>query len=319
MIKTTNIFGNSLIESIVAISVVSFLIMIFAASYTIITTNKYLKHKNLALNLAAEEIEALRGIPISGLSNRTNGDFIEVPYNIGTWQVSASASAPSLPNVYSLNLPAAISTGITGIATVPGFDFDDYTFETQIKNLPDSPSNWRAGVLFRLHDINNYYKVYFNSTNLYVSKNVSGTETNLNSKLKSFSTNTWYELKIVALDNSFEIYIDDLLELSASDVDENFASGKIALLGINSIHAEYDDASITSGSAQTWNFDSDAVGTTPSQWKRFGLNDLPAGIGKLTIQDYEDTYSDIKDITARIEWTERNITKAVELKTLLAE
>lgn len=74
--------GYTIIESIVAIGLVGLFILIYSASYTAITSNQFLKHKSLAYNLAAEELEALRSTPFAKITNRTNGNFIETAYKL---------------------------------------------------------------------------------------------------------------------------------------------------------------------------------------------------------------------------------------------
>jgi len=315
----TNKKAATILESMVAIGLLGFFILIFGASYTIVTANTYLRHKNLAYHLAAEEIEAIRNTHFSQLTNRTNADFIEVAYNKGSWAVTSAASAPSSPNVYKLASVAGNPSGLTGLAAVPGFDYDDFTFETKVRALTGSPANWQVGIYFRYHDKNNYYRASFDSSNLYLDKKAAGAESSLDSKVKTFLPNTWYTLKVVASDNSFEIYINDILELSATDDDSSFSKGRFALLGMNSVHAQFDDLNIINGASKLWNFDSDTVGKVPSQWNRFSLYNLTQGTDKLTIEDNQPGFSDIKQVTARVEWKERGHLKSVELITLITQ
>ena len=314
-----NQVGSIIIESVVAISLFSLVISLFGASYTIITSNQLLKNKSLAYNLASEELEALRNVSFTSLSNRTDSDFIEIAYNVGTWSVQQSGSAPSGTNVYNLTPPTGSPSGITGVAVVPSYSYNDFTFETEIKVLPDSPSGWEAGTAFRFHDSNNYYAVYFSSTNLYIVEVVDGVESALNSKTKIFSPNRWYTLKIVTLDNAFEAYIDDVLELTTSDTDSSFSNGKLALYGQDSVYAQFDSVSVTAPVSKLWNFDSDTVGEIASQWQRLNISALPSGTGKLTIENSEAGFDSIKKVTARIEWVERDNNRAVELKTLITQ
>ena len=311
--------GYTIIEAIIAIGLVGFFILIYSASFTAVTSNQFLKHKSLAYNLASEELEALRSTPFTKITNRTSGNFIEVAYNKGTWSVQPAADAPSSPNIYQLASPSGNPSGITGVAVVPGFDYDNFTLETKIKVVADSPATWQAGAYFRYHDADNYYRAYFTATNLYIDKKVAGVETSLTSKAKAFSTNTWYTLKVVANANAFEVYINSILELSATDADSPFTSGRIALLGFNSVHAYFDDVSITTSTTKTWNFNSDTVGLVAASWQRFGLNDLPQGTGKLTIEDAQAGFTDIKRVKTRVEWYERNNLKFIELSTLISE
>lgn len=314
-----NQHASTIIESIVAIGLASFFIGIFGVSYIATSFNQHLKFKNLAFNLVSEELEAIRATSYDQLSNRTNSDFIEVIYNIGSWSVQTNATAPSSPNTYMLTIPQGTPSGITGLATLPGFEYGNFTYESEIFVKSDSPSGWQAGLLARYHDVNNYYYVYFTATNLYLKEVVNGVETSLDSKIKNFSTDTWYTVKLVATNNSFEVFIDDISELTATDAENSFTQGRLALFGANSTHAYFDDVSVTTASTITWNFDSEAVNSIPTSWQRFGINDLPQGNTKLTIEEPEVGHSDLKKITARVEWQERGNTRNAEASTLITQ
>jgi len=319
LIFIKNTKAATVIESLVAIGLVGFFVVIFSSTYTIVAMNAHLKHKSLAYNLVSEEIEALRSIPYSQLSNRENSDFIEVGYNQGNWAVQSFVSAPSSQNVFELTSPTGNPSGITGVSILPGFEYDDFTFELDFYIHSDSPSGWKTGSYLRYHDENNFYRIAIDQSNIVVNKKVNGTTSSINSEAKNFQTNTWYTLKVIVNDLTLNIYIDDILELTAVDNDHSFTDGKIALLGEDSVHANFDDVSVSNGSTQSWNFDSDSSGLVPDTWKRFGLYDLSFAISKLTIADYQGTYSDIKEITASIEWQEKGNTRIVKIQTLITK
>ncbi len=310
-IMFSNKNGSSIIESIIAISLVSFFIIIFGATYTLISTSQFLKHKNLAYYLALEEIEVLRQLPFTELTNQTDSNFMEVAYNLGNWSVQNHTSAPSSPNTYHISSLA----GETNISSIPGFEYTDFTAEVKINVNNSSPANWQAGIFARYHDAQNFYSVYFNSNNIYLTKMVDGVETTIDSTVKVFSKNTWYTLKVVAVGNTFNIYINNTLEISTTD--DEFDNGRLALLGKNEVIANFDDVSITTTSTTTWNFDSDTIGETASAWQRFGINDLPNGVTKLTIENDQSGYDSLKKITATVEWKEKNVIKKVEITTLI--
>ncbi|MDP2683980.1 MAG: hypothetical protein Q8P20_02880 [bacterium] len=309
--------GSTILESIVAVSLMSVFVVIFGVTYTLVSTGQFLKHKNLAYYLAVEEIEALRQAPFSYLTDRTDADFIEVAYNLGSWQVAEHASAVSSPNTLKLNSPETITVGITGVSIIPGFEYDNFTLESEIYIDATSPSNWQAGFLTRYHDENNYFLTYFDSNGVYLFKKVAGVDTLIDSSVKSLSTNTWYKLKHVANGSSHEIFIDDVSEINTTD--SSFAEGRLALLGKNSVQLFFDDVNVTTLSTDTWNFDSDEIGSLPSEWYRFGINDLPSGVTKLTIEDGEIGYDSIKKITARVEWSEKGKNKSIEIPALISQ
>lgn len=319
MIALRNHRGSTLIESLVAVSLSLFLIYIFASSYTIIAVNQFLQHKTLAYNLATEEIEALRHAPYSTLTDRTDSNFIEVAHNTGNWTVQQSGAASSNPNVLSLPSLGSGPTGITGIAITPGFEYENFEFEVDLKTLSSSPSGWESGVFFRYHDEGNYYRAYFSSTNLYITEVVGGAESTLNSKVKSFSSDIWYTLKVDAVNDDFDVYINDILELSTTDTDSSFPDGRLALHGAESVALHVDDVSVTSGDTLMWNFDSDSTGTIAPQWKRFNSDSLNGLTTKLTIDDDQESFSDIKKVTAKVEWIERGQTRSIQLDSLITQ
>lgn len=303
--------GFSIIESIVAISIVGFFVTIFGITYTLISTSQFLKHKNLAYYLALEEIEILRQKPFSELTNQTNGSFEGVAYNNGNWSVQNHASAPSSPKTYLLNSPA----GKTSIASIPGFEYTDFTAEVKINVSNSSPANWEVGLLTRYDDDQNYYRIYFDSGNIYLKKMVDGVETTIDSNVKIFSKNSWYTLKVTTSGDTFDVYIDDVLQFNTTD--DAFDKGRLALLGKNSVIANFDDVAITTLSTTTWDFDSDTIGEVATAWQRFGINDLPSGNTKLTIEDDQGEYNSLKKIIATVEWMEKSNLKSVTISTLI--
>ncbi|XOU94803.1 MAG: family 16 glycoside hydrolase [Candidatus Kerfeldbacteria bacterium] len=303
--------GFSIIESIVAISLVGFFVTIFGVTYTIISTSQFLKHKNLAYYLVLEEIEILRQLPFSQLTNQIDTDFIGVAYNQGSWLVQNHASAPSSPKTYFLNSP----TGEISIASIPGFEYTDFTAEIKINIDNSSPSNWEAGLLARYSDAKNFYSIYLDSGNIYLTKTVDGVKSTIDSTVKVFSKSTWYTLKVVMTGNTFDVYINDILQIN--NTDNEFNKGRLALLGTNSVLANFDNVSITTTSTKTWNFDSDTLGEIATAWQRFGINDLPNGTTNLTIEDDQPGFETLKKVTATIEWMEKNQSKSVELSTLI--
>ena len=316
-LRRLNNHGAGIIESVVAIGLLALFITVFGASYTIVITNTLLKNKNLAYNVAIEEIEALRNTPYTQLTNRSDSAFIEVAYNKGHWLVASPGGAPSSPNILEVASPTGNPSGVTGLSIVPGFDYSDFTLETDVNVRSDSPAGWQSGIYFRYHDSSNYYRTYFTATDLYIDKNVDGTETSLNSKSKTFSENTWYTIKIITSTNNIDVYINDVLELSTTDNDSSFSKGRIGLVSFDSAHQYFDDVSVTEGDTNSWNFDSDTIGQIPSGWERFSINDLPNGVGLLTIQDDQMGYTDIKNVTVKVSWQERGNTYYVELETLI--
>lgn len=313
--------GYTLVEAVVAIGIMAIFIFIFIGSFYYISYSRYIKNKSLAFNLAHEEIEALRELPFEKLTNRTEAHFINVAYNLGQLSVETSNQAISPPNIYNLARPKEITSGVSGLAILPGGDFEDFTFETQLKALSDSDNSWQLGVVFRYQDVSNFYRLRLASNDLIFYKVVDGGNTILYSKSQVFSKDVWYKLKIEASGSNFNIYLDDNLLTATPVSDEAFSKGKLGLIGSNSVHAHFDEAKVTTGQTTTWHFDGseEKIGETASGWQRFGINDLPSAIDKLTIEDAINGYDDLKKITAKVEWQEQGNVKSVFLVTYLHE
>ena len=300
-----------------ALALVSFLLLIFQAGTGAIMSNQYLKNKSLAYNLAAEEIEILRGTPYAQLTNRVEGNFTGVAYNIGTGSVASTADAPSNPNVFVQYPKENITTGISSKFFIPGFDYSDLTFEGKFKVFPNPPASWQIGVFLRYQDDDNYYFAYFTSSNLIIEKKLDGITATLNSKVMVFSANTWYSLKTIMTGSNIDVYINDTLQLSAVDATDIFSKGRLGHVGVDGPTIGTDDVSVITESTQSWNFDADPAGEMPKGWVRFGLSALPSGQTKLTIEDAQTGFSDIKKITARVQWQDRHNAHHVEIITYI--
>lgn len=315
-----SIKGYGLVESIVAIGIIAVFLIVFMSSFYFISFQKYIRNKSLAFNLAHEEIEALRKVSFTELTNRTDARFINVAYNLGNWSISSSPQALSSPNVYDLAKPSTVVSGVTGLAVIPGDDYDDFTLEANIKALADSDNSWQAGLVFRYQDIDNFYRVRLATNDLIFNKIVNGASTILYSKSQVFSKDVWYKLKIEASGSSFNVYLDDNLLTATPVSDSAFTKGRLGPVGLNSVHAHFDDVKVTTSQTTIWNFDSgETAGEIATGWQRFGINDLPSGTDKLTIENAEASYDDLKKVTAKVEWKEQDKTKSVNLVTYISE
>jgi len=313
--------GYGLVESIVAIGIIAVFLTVFMSSFYFISFQKYIRNKGLAYNLAQEEIEALRRVSFTELTDRTGAQFINVAYNVGNLFVNSSAQAVSAPNVYELARPSTFTSGVTGLAILPGEDYDDFSFESNIKALTDSDNSWQAGLVFRYQDINNFYRVRIAANDLIVYKVLNGANTILYSKSQVFSKDTWYKIKVEASGSTLNVYLNDTLLTTTPVTDTAFSIGRLGLVGLNTVHAQYDDVKVITAQTTTWNFDSagETIGEIAVGWQRFGINDLPSGVDKLTIENAETGYDDIKKITAKIEWQEQDNNKSVNIVTYISE
>lgn len=304
--------GISLIEVIATIGIAAVMIMIVGAVSALVAMDRGTKYRSWASSLVQEELETAIDQPFASLTDRTNAGFAWVPYNYGSWQVLSSASAVSGAKVYELKNGAALANSISGLALAPFSQTTAMTYEASVRAVSDSPVGWKAGIAFGVIDHNNYYRLRISSTNLLLEQVASGTATTLYTLSQAFSANTWYALKVIATSASIQVWLDGLLK---NTYNGTIHGGEIGLIGLNGAHAYFDDAIITTSGATSWNFDSDAAGSPPASWNRFGLYDFSGAVGKLTIANYGGD-PNIKQITARIEWPEFKGTRNVTLATL---
>lgn len=304
--------GSSLIEIIAAIGIAGVMVMVVGAVSALVAMDRGTKYHSWAASLAQEELEVAANQPFTSLANRANAAFAWVPYNYGSWQVSAVSGTPSSPKAYELKNGASLANSISGLALAPFSQITAMTYEASMKVASDSPAGWSTGIAFGVVDHNNYYRLRFSATNLLLEQTASGTATTLYALSQAFSTNTWYTLKVIATPASIQVWLNGLLKNTYSGT---ILGGEIGLIGLNGVHAYFDDASIVTSGTTSWNFDSDSAGLPPDSWSRFGLYDFPGAVGKLTIADYNSD-TNVKQITARIEWPEFRGTRNVTLTTL---
>lgn len=312
--RKKNNLGVTFVEIIVSIFLILIIILAFGTTMANIKLNHKIKLKNQALALASEEIETLRKKPFSGLTNRTNADFLDVAYNFGSWQVKTDAAAPSEPNIYSA-LPLSDGNEITSLAVLPANTENNFTLEAKVRAQP-SPAGYAAGLAFRYQDINNYYRFVFYSSAIKLEKKLNGTVTVLFNNTQSFVDNNWYDLKVIASGSDISLYLNNTLLGTINDTD--FSGGCQALLGLNSAVLDFDNVSLIGQETRTWNFDADTPDNIAAGFERFGLNDLPGGEGRLTIEDYSGK-TNIKKVTARVSWQEDGSSKFVQISTIIGQ
>ncbi|MFH1366715.1 MAG: hypothetical protein ABIH38_01855 [Patescibacteria group bacterium] len=303
--------GVGLIEALISILVVSTLVIIFSNISYFLKVSTSCKNMIHAYELAQEEIESLRHFSFDKLTNRTDADFLNIAYNLGTWQVADD----STNYIYELKSPGVVS-GITGLALLPLGDDDNFILETNIKVRADSPAGWQTGFFFRYQDKNNNYRLSFSPNSLTLVKKVEGAETTLYTSAPATAFDIWYTYKLETSANTLKIYRNTVLLTTVTD--SSFTSGKIALLGFNGVHAYFDDIKINSTLVTNGDFSLGPLGQTADGWERLGLNDLPSGQTKLTIQDYGGS-ADVKEIIAKIQWQDNNRTRQVSLTTLISK
>lgn len=313
--------GFTLMELIVTIGVCAAIFSVFSAT---ISASQLLRKSTYIIqagNFLREELDSLRAIPFTDLATQTNGPFLGISLTRGPWQVKAIGSAPSTPNALALDSDVDPLQLETGLAVIPGNYREDFDFTAKLQVQTGSPSvspwGWGAGMVFRYRDSQNHYRLRFRSGGLALQKIVGGTMTELWSNSTTYSTGTWYTLRVVATGTGISIYRNG--SLVASVTDSAFTAGDLGIFAFNEAHIAADDISVTeSGITTSWNFDADDVGVIPTDWQRFVYFDLPDGEGTLTISNYLGQ-STIKQVTATVNWTELGQPKSVSGSTLIAQ
>ncbi|MFA5134054.1 MAG: LamG-like jellyroll fold domain-containing protein [Patescibacteria group bacterium] len=297
--------GFGLIQALLAVALVSGAIFVFATLFNIIKLNKSGSLYSLAYKIAQEELEAVRTLPIESLTPRTNSDFINVIYSQGGMAAANDNDAPSAPNVMNISASSTLS-----LSVLPCECFSDFSFESYVKS---SSTPQKIGLIFKAQDINNYYFFYLKSDRLTLEKKVNGVVSTLYQTFQAFNADQWYKIKISATGDSITLYLDDVNIGIAAD--NSLSSGSFALANMDTA-SNFDDVSLICGAnSYFWNFDGTPEGEIPADWRRLGVNNLPAGRGTLSISEAYGS-PNIKQIDINIYWTERGQDKTITVSTL---
>lgn len=309
--------GVTFIEIVVSIGIMLVLVLILATSLNTVKLARTVGYQAQAYRVAGEELEIVRNLTAAELANRTNADFVNVFYNQGSWATAADAAAVSAPNVLTLATTSPVaSTALSAALILPNSgNYTDFEFESRIKILVPAPTSTKSGLIFRAKDAQNYYRLAMEPSLLRMEKVQNGIATNLWSSVQTFTSSTWYQVKVAATGSNFDIYLAGAKLTTVTDT--NFSSGKIGFFTANNTRISIDNVSATgSGETTTWNFDTSPTGTMPDSLARFGLYDLPSGTAYLTIANQIVGVDTLKKITVRITWVEEGGTKTIQLETL---
>lgn len=303
-----------MIEIVVSLFVIIMVLSIFSASLVVLNANQSNQNKNLAYGFAEAELVALSHYPFDSLTERTDGDFVGLAYNLGQQKIINDAAAQSPAQVQSVS-PASITVGnnISSVVLLPESYYGDFTWSGYLKTLSSSASDWQAGIIFRYQDIANYYYFSISGSTIRLTKVLSGTPSVLWSQGQTFNFDTWYKLKVVAAGTSLKVYLNDVLKIDQSD--SSFASGYLGFLGQNSAYYYLDslhlESSVKNGD---WSFDAESADAFPAGFVKISPSGLTGLRGKLTIENYAGT--DIKKITAKVSWQEKGSAREIQLQTV---
>jgi hypothetical protein len=314
-----------MMESVLSLFVASLMILVFASLFTVRTVNQRNIYKTQAAAIAQEELSALKRFDIISLADQSNGPFLGMVYNAGTWNVINDGTAGhSLPN--SLDLPGATgyANRYSGLLQFPAGSYADATFQTKLNFRSDTASGTAAGLLLRASDAKNGYRFLVAPSGTDLDTTLAGQQnwivervqngTAVTPRLLSLSvagitTNAWHTIKVVLNATSIKTYLNGNEQDDGTLIDAAYTDGVSALLAWNGAHVGFDDTSTTVGTTtDSWDFDSST--SMPIDWIRLGLNDVPDATssvfddnGKLTLTAYPNTNSStLKQATITITW-----------------
>jgi hypothetical protein len=289
--------GIGLLEVVVGIGIVSMVVLVFAVSLTAAVYAKRIKQRNMGAALGSAQLAAIHSGDTSSLSPVTDGPLVNLFLNKGVFRAVQDLTAPSQPN--ALNAATSTSTGLSHVQPFPANAYGDFTMTVKLKVNGGSPAAWKAGVLFRAGDYNNYYDVYLTANSLVFKKIANGLSTTLYTDVRSISMGTWQTISITATGSSLAVSLNGTL--ATTQIDTSFTVGGAALAVWEGASVNFDDVSI---SGTTWNFEDTTIGQLQNDWLRFGLGDLPSGSGTLTIAAPYATDTSYKSYTVKISWTD---------------
>ncbi len=150
----------------------------------------------------------------------------------GSWSVVSDGGY-----VYKQSSTSATTHAYNGTSS-----WANYAVQARAKALGFNGSGRYLGLMARYQSSSNYYFLTLsNSNQLEIRKKISGSVTVLASKTYPVTTGTWYNLKLVVNGSSLQAYVNDVLELAASD--SSLATGRIGFTTYNT-SAEFDDCII---------------------------------------------------------------------------
>lgn len=313
--RTTDRYGFTLMESLIAIALIAMLLAVYLTVLGSIFFMRRLQFNIQAANFIQEEIEVLRSLDFTELTNRTDGNFLGLPFTRGDWSVEV-VDASGQGNTMALPAAETALVGETGMIVVPGNYRTDFTYSAKIRVDNTSPSGWDAGIGFRYRDAENHYRFRITSGGVALDKVDDGTVTSLWSQSTSLGTDTWYTLEVIANDSEFILKRDGIILTTHNDT--TYTTGDLTLMTMDGALVAFDDVTITESSTTTYDFSAYTTGELPSDWERLSVVDLPLGTGMLTIADHLGN-TEIKEVTIIVSWMDGIFTKSMTGVSLIAQ
>ncbi|MFC1702915.1 family 16 glycoside hydrolase [Patescibacteria group bacterium] len=313
--RTTDRRGFTLMESLITIALIAMLLAVYLTVLGSIFFMRRLQFNIQGANFVQEEIEVLRSLDFTELTNRTDGNFLGLPFTRGDWSVEV-VDASGQGNTMSLPAAETALIGETGMIVVPGNYKMDFTYTAKVRVDDASPAGWDAGIGFRYRDAENHYRFRITNGGLALDKVDGGTVSTLWSQSTTLLTDTWYTLEVIANGSEFILKRDGVTLTTYNDT--TFATGDLTLMTMDDAIAAFDDVVITESSMTTYDFSSYALGDIPPDWERLSAFDLPLGAGTVTIADHLGN-SDIKEVTVTVSWMDGLFAKSMSGVSLIAQ
>lgn len=297
--------GISLLESLVAVTLLLFLIVIAGTAYRAFSFNRVNREKQLAYTLLIEQMEAWRTRPFDELANQAGGAFENILYHKGQISISDSIFHSGAYSV--VNTAEGPLDIFSTLATPPiGPLVQDGTLEAYFYIPSGTPTPWDASLLFRSQDENNGYVLTLQNTGVSFDKYIDGAKTNLLTHIQSITEDNWHKLSLVASGNSFTINLEDVALAGSPVSDATYTKGSTGVGFATSNKVYIDDMSYVSAlQTYAWNFDDagNEIGKTPLGWVRGSIYDLTNAQGVVEITDEEeDETSPLKKVTTTLSW-----------------
>lgn len=310
--------GFSLVEVLVSIALTAVMLAMFSGVLATVGAFKRNDFRFQAANFVREEIDALHAIPYAELIDQADGAFLGLAFTRGAWQVKGEPTAPSGSQVMELTAATAPSLiEETGLLVEPTDYHDDFTFTVKVRTKSASPLGWGTAVAFRYRDASNHYRFRLTNGGYALDRVLHGTVKTLWAQSTTVNTNSWYSLAVRCSGSTIDLWSNG--SHLTSTVDTAFSDGDIALMSLNGALLQADDVTVSQGGeVGNWKFDSDPVGTMPTDWQRFVYFDLPSGRGTLTIADYRGL-TGLKQVTATVTWDYLGLPQTVVGTTIIAD
>jgi pectate disaccharide-lyase len=153
--------------------------------------------------------------------------------NGGSWSVVTDGT-----KVLKQSSTSATACAYTGTAT-----WADYAVQATVKPVSFNGTDKTIALIARFQTTSNFYFVKLSNANtLSIQKRSGGNNSILSSKTYTVQTGSSYILTFVVNGSSLFAYVNDTLELSASDA--TFTTGKIGVYAVNA-SAEFDDVIVS--------------------------------------------------------------------------